>query len=781
MKKHMLTPLRDLTTGSAIIAALFFAACGGGEQENSTTNNMSSTGNNAAMENMMPGNMEPGNMMPGNMEPGNMEPGNMMPGNMMPGNMEPGNMEPGNMMPGNSVSGKASMTFKATFGSNFGNQLPSSWRAPLALSSDGDGPLVVMLCEEADATCEAPVKVVEVMTDKPVQGSFGPDITVTDLPEGDFNVMVFLDSERSRTRGFSWEETPAKTKEKAWGGYVSEFDIMMSAPDESPSADLNPAPAPVKVTLAADAPAELGTIRMAHFHERRIDPVPVPEAGVIAVVTETGLRIIDLETFEVADAGAGFRDYFLTDAQGNDLSNKGSICGMIQAEEAVIYVLYAGGDGAGFAVPFDVSTRQQLGDGHVVKFPGSGSPCQGIYHKTDAGEYLYAINIGASGIAQGDSGMWYANLSGGFGEDIDGVALTKNDDDLYEVGFNAIAAHGDKLYATATPQDEDSTHVPADTVGQHTIFIADIQENGALSFKSGEDYTYWTPMPSRDGVVAATGNVDCVTPDRNGGSFAGMYKAEFHDGRPLLFLGGCSNIAVFDLDAGEQVDVSPANPRTKTIDATLFGHGYTRFALSPDKDVLYVLPQYKSQFHFYFAKDNDDTSRQTFNRYMILPLALDQGDAPALHPDFAGENIDNHEGGTNIGDKVTPAEDPGIDINAGHLTRYQVNWSGSLAGSTNQSGSIPTGPSIAAGRNTIWLRGSGVPGNSGLAKGSNLMTYSVKERRAHLWGHNQNGRMWDWYHVWQAGNETDAPFGYDLTPENDGYLATYGLLYVDTK
>ncbi len=115
------------------------------------------------------------------------------------------------------------------------------------------------------------------------------------------------------------------------------------------------------------------------------------------------------------------------------------------------------------------------------------------------------------------------------------------------------------------------------------------------------------------------------------------------------------------------------------------------------------------------------------------------------------------------------------------MTRYQVDWSGSLAGSTNPSGSIPTGPSFAAARNTIWLRGSGIVGNSGLGKGANLMSYSVSERRAHLWADNQNNEGWDFYRVWQGGNESDAPFGYDLTPGGNAYLATYGLLYVDTN
>ena len=112
------------------------------------------------------------------------------------------------------------------------------------------------------------------------------------------------------------------------------------------------------------------------------------------------------------------------------------------------------------------------------------------------------------------------------------------------------------------------------------------------------------------------------------------------------------------------------------------------------------------------------------------------------------------------------------------LPLLQVDWAPSLAGSTNQSGSIPTGPSIAVANNTIWLRGSGIPGVSGLGKGSNLMAYSISERRAHLWAHNQNDEGWDYYHVWQGGNEGDAPFGYDLTPESNQYLATYGLLYV---
>lgn len=777
---------------SLVITVLMSIACGGGEGNNDPSDNQM-TGNNQTTNNQT----TPANNQTTNNQTTPTNNQTTVNNQTTPTNQTtpPNNQTtpPNNMTspPNNQTTpmGSAALAFKPTYGSNFGNQIPASWRPGVAASRrTEDAPVVVMLCATSDATCEDPITVVETYEEgrDPVQGSFGPDVVVDGLPAGEYNVMIFLDAPNSRERGLDWESTPARTTETAWGGHVSEFDVMMSDPEVSPGMHMNPPPKPVTVTLEEGKTVDLGTLRMAHFHERRMDPVPQPENGVIAVVTENGLRMINLTTFEVEDAGGGFRDFFLADAQGNDLGNVGSICGMIQGPDALIYVLFRGGTGAGFAVPFDARTRTQVGGGNIIEFPGGAggaTPCSGIYHEHGGKKFLYVLNASASGLDKGDKGLWSAEVSDLANGNITGIEYARENDDLFEVGFNAIAAHEGTLYATMSPENSDSAFVPADTVGQHTIFkatidAADPEVPGALDFQAGGDYDYWTPLPSRDGIVRPDGNIDCVTSDGSGGSFAGLYKADFHDGKPLLFLGGCNNIAVFDLAADTQLDAQPSNPRSKAIDGSQFGQAFTRFALSPDGTTLYALPQFKSQFHFYFAKGGDDNFRQTFNRYMIFPLALDQGTAPGLHPDFAGENVDGHEGITNIGDKITPAADPGIDINVGHLTRYQVDWAPDLAGSTNQSGSIPTGPSIAVGNNTIWLRGSGVPGVSGLGKGSNLMAYSVSERRAHLWAHNQNNEGWDFYHVWTGGNEGDAPFGYDLTPENNQYLATYGLLYV---
>jgi len=674
--------------------------------------------------------------------------------------------------------GSAVLKFKPTFGSNFPNQIPASWRTGLGVQNQGDAPVVLMLCDVNDTRCESPVKVVEVKPDKIVQNSFGPDITMSDLPEGEFLAMIFLDSELSRERGLGWSQTPSQTGETAWGGHVSEFDVMMSDPDEDPAAGSNPEPTPVKVTLSADTPVDLGTIRLAHFHERRMDPVPESESGAIAVVTENGLRMIELDSFSVADAGGGYYDYYLVDGQGNDLAAEGSICGMVKGAGDVIYIMYEGGTGAGFAVPFDVKTRQQIGGGNLIQFDGSGTPCQGVYHENKGVGYLYAINIGASGAAVGGSGLWYADLSKGFDEgDIAATYMGRDEDVLLDVGINAIAAYESTLYLSITPDETDNGKAPADSLGNHSVFLGKIGEGGRPSFSSGGEYDFWVAMPTKDGVTRPDGNIACTVSSSDGGTTAGLARASFHDGRELLFVGGCSSIAAYDLGAKERVDLAPDNARTMDLDATLFGHAYTRFATSPDGDILYVLPQYKSQFHFYFQMGLSEDDRQTFNRYMVLPLALDQGDVPALHPDFKGENVDGHEGLTNIGNASTPAEDPGIDVNQGHYKRYIMSWAPSLAGSIDQD--LPTGPSITASRKSLWIRASGVSGVSGFSKGSNLMSYSIAEKQAHLWPHNKGSQDWSFYQPWQGANTTESPYGFDLTPETDNYLATYGVLFVE--
>ena len=272
-----------------------------------------------------------------------------------------------------------------------------------------------------------------------------------------------------------------------------------------------------------------------------------------------------------------------------------------------------------------------------------------------------------------------------------------------------------------------------------------------------------------EGLTNDVNEIDCV----DGVGFAGIALAEFHDGTELLFVGGCSQVAMYDIATGQLVESVP-NATWVGIDGSMYGQAFTQFQLSPDGDTLWALPQKKSTAHFYLARGGEDDMRQTYNRYMMLPIDLSQGDAPTADADFAVENIDDWEGETGIGDEVTPAIDPGVDVNYVHYTRYLIEWAPGLAGSDFGSASIPTGPAIAVTNNAIWMRGSGSVGVSGLGKGGNLAVYSLADRQAVLWPRGDD----DFYRFWQGGSGGEPQFGFDLTPDADEAVSVVGILYV---
>jgi len=165
--------------------------------------------------------------------------------------------------------------------------------------------VVVMLCETGDPSCIDPVLIREVAAAEtsgdPIQSSYGPDISIGGLPEGEYNVMIFVDSGVSRAKGYAWDDSFG-TDEQTWGGVVSEFDAMHSTGVQA--SGVNPAPEALLVTISA-AGTELGTLEMQHFHQRDVSPKVPLESGTMVVATQEGLRLVDLSTYEVEEA-AGF-------------------------------------------------------------------------------------------------------------------------------------------------------------------------------------------------------------------------------------------------------------------------------------------------------------------------------------------------------------------------------------------------------------------------------------------------------------------------------------------
>jgi len=485
--------------------------------------------------------------------------------------------------------------------------------------------------------------------------------------------------------------------------------------------------------------------------------------------------VVDLASFQVREtaSGSGSHEHVLVD--GGSQPFTGSICGVVPGPGATVLALFEGVSGEpGYAVPFDPVAGAQLYGGNRVIFTGSEyqTPCRGISHSAAGEDYLWVSNATTSLGAGADTGLWFANISDLDAGDVAAGHLDAGDDSLYGEGIDGLAVHGDTLYLSVTP-GLSSPIVPCGSADRrHCAFKASFDVTGAPTLlQAGPDYAALQGPPVGASFDRAGQTVECLTAAPG----AGIAVAHYHDGRDLLFLGGCLEIAVFDLSNGEaRLDFNGAAADTPNLDASLYGQGFASFSPSPDGSTLWAAPQNKSNFMFYFEKDFGSGDRQTYNRFMLFPIDLSQGALPDVRADLAGVDIDGHAGATDLSVLLTPAADPGLDINVAHVTRYIVGWSASLAGTTFGSAAIPFHPGIAAGNSTVWTRGSGTTGVSGLGKAGNLIVSAVDGGEMVLWPRGTD----PFYPVWTTGNDSDYPLGFDLTPEDGATKSVVGLVYV---
>ena len=676
--------------------------------------------------------------------------------------------------------GKASLSFTPTWGKNGGTQLESLWRPSLPYY-EADSALVLMLCKTDDASCQSPVLVKELdattRTDKPIQNSFGPAITVNDLPAGSYKLMIVADGTTSRAKGFAWN-SGFETKETAWKGVVSEGDMMLSS--KTPTNGDNPAPEPLDLTLEDDKTSELGTLTLSHLHERDISPNVPKENGAMVVAVEKGVRFVDLATYQVSEVAAGSGVYTHQLVDSTDKALEG-VCGMVQGTGDTIYLLYKGG----YAYAFDTKTRQQLSKNAITFDQAAGAtPCKGVLLSKGGSDFLYVLNSGASSVGPANEGLWYADVTNLATGAVTATYLNKSADPILSLGFGDLVAHGDALYASQLTPDT-ATAGPAACKGQICVFRFTVGAAGKPEFKPitpNPDYDVSPVMAPKASYDNAQGTLNCLTSgdiNRAGlgvATFQGTGALKGHD---LLFVGGCLQIKVLDLSDGrKELDFDSVRAGAQGFDATVFGQNFASFQLAPNGKTLWAFPAYKALIHFdiLVSTPGDAQHRQTFNRMMALPISLVGADRPTVDPDFAAGNIDGHEGPLSLGSYKAPADDPGVDLNHGHFVVYQMSWAPSTAGATFQSASIPTGPTFAVTPKALWMRGSGISGVSGLGKGGNLGVYDLASRRAVLFSHAGDD-FYPYFQMGPGGDDEARFFGFDLTPEGASQLATYGLLY----
>ena len=664
---------------------------------------------------------------------------------------------------GTTPSGAATLSFVVKHGGNASVQFSGLWK-PSIPGYDGEGTVVILLCRTDDPTCKSPVVKREALAAEIdgglIQNSFGPTITLAGLPAGTFKLMVIEDSKASQELGFGWKDG-FPTTEVEWGGVVSESDLMLSDPADPVESAHNPPPMAMDVTLMNGQSTDLGDVILGHYHQRDISPKPKTEQGVIAVATENGVRVVSLADMTVKTAyqaaGAAYYDYVMVDE--NDDAVDGYVCGMVRGAGSTVWVLYldAAAKDAGFAIPFDAVKGEQVGRNRVI-FPGTAqeSPCRGIYHEAGGKKYLWVTD--AAGPDKANGKLWYVEVSAIGAGDVTAGAVDESTDAFYKDGVDQIAALGDTLYFASNSMAEPCT-------GLSCAFKASFDATGKPTLlMNGGDYDALVGPVLNGSVTGPKGEVSCVTTP----PFAGMAIAPFHDGRNLLFLGQCLEITVFDLATGGKLDFNGPAPGKVGMDASLFGQGFVSFSLSPDGKTLWGISNDKSLIHFNFEKGKGG-ARQTYNRWMLIPIDLTVGDLPGIVPQYNKDDIDGFEGKTSIGIYDTPAVDPGVDVDFAYLKKYLVLWAPGLAGATPTA--IPNGPTIAAANNTLWMRGSGISGVSGLGNQGNLGVFALDAARIVLWPRGDR----PFYEVWTGGVDTN--WGFDLTPESDLSVATHGLQY----
>jgi len=494
-----------------------------------------------------------------------------------------------------------------------------------------------------------------------------------------------------------------------------------------------------------------------------VSPEAPRESGDMVVATQEGLRIVDLAAYEVEDAQgfAGSTYSMLTDTFD---PVDGSACGLVDAGDGLVWVLYDGYGVEDFAIPFDVKARTQAGGYNRVILPDGDTPCRGVAGDIDGRPHLLITDAGASRLsesaASGSEGLWLVDVSDIDARDITAERMDRDDASILQAGVDDMAIHDGRVYLSISPSLSDN-FAPADCRGFHCVYDA----------TPGEDWTYAVALEQGDSFATAAGDVACSTEN----PWAGIHADTFHDGRDLLFLGGCTQIVVMDLATMTTIDMDPYLLGNQNLDATLFGQGFNAFSVSPS-GTLWALPQEKSPVHFYIQKGHDDPDdRQTFNRYMVMPIDLTTGDEPGVHADFTGGDLDGYEGLTDIGAYTTPADDPGVDLNFASQVVYQMFWLPSTAGSTFQSASFPVGPSLAATDDVLWVRGSGVTGVSGLGKAGDVEVIDLTSRSPVLFPWRDDD---PYYPYWEGGPGGAEKTGFDITPESEDERETVGLVFV---
>ncbi|MCC6214996.1 MAG: hypothetical protein IT376_09015 [Polyangiaceae bacterium] len=618
------------------------------------------------------------------------------------------------------------------------------------LSSDGGigrGTAWLELCE--DPACKRVAHSVQIpgLVDYVLSSGFPKDFTLPGLPAGTFHARVGLDTARSQAYASSY------ATDQAFGP----FDLVLSqGADPRPSARANPPAATVQITLGGAQPVDLGTLVLGTLLlPDQAVPAPAEAGWLLAAASGSAsyrnhVKIVDTATWKLAPpavpqvAGADFQ---------------GDLCGFVRGEGSTLYVIGVGNDGAR-VFSFDVGKRAFASaaplwiphpDCKGGTCPASPSPtaypwvCRGTTVKKGKKTFLYLVDFKGAGAQPTAGGMHLAVA--------DVTGLAKGSASLvatYGVGaspwlttkrvLRGIAAVGEKVFVV---EPSWSRQLADDKLPHQThVWAIPTLADGKLD------------LAARTPILGGTADDTCGSTNNWAPGFAVRGKGA----AARLFLGNDRSISVFE----------PTGTKLGEIDVSAYGSLVTSFGLAPDGKRLYAMPNCKSSAAKARVKAGASGSKTvTLDRHATLVLDVSGSGVPGLLD--TGRDLD--------GDG---AADGGIDMEFLHHKAKLLRWCADC------SGVVPptayTGPEIAVGQRTLFLRGTGIQGNgssaissAGLGQVGDVGLYDLGTGRgAVLRGHD----------VWTHG--PSSRWGFDLDPShaaNDysGDVSVAAVLFVPRR
>ncbi|MBR4986135.1 MAG: hypothetical protein IKY83_10405 [Proteobacteria bacterium] len=716
------------------------------------------------------------------------------------------------------------LTFTPTYGNYLNFMTIQNWRTLIpevsGTSGTGVGEIVIMLCDVDDPTCKSPKHVRAVTEEegwksKPIQGMYGPEISLYDLPAGTWNLMIFEDSLISAANGLDWKHKNPLCKDgEDWNCIVSESDRMLvSKEDYDTFQKANKdkwgsyvQPSTIKVTIkdnctSSSCTTDLGTLTLGHYHERNISIDPRPENGYIAVGTAGGLRIIDLNDFTVMNSyGPEYYDFMLLNDDGTNID--GVPCGLIDGGDgSTVWVIYnlTKKDAYNIAVPFDVQTKQQIGSKHVVLQSRISNPalCRGTVKdgkmvvwasyqgKPGNGQVVYAPSIDDVLYDEANVTASDCNMTDSDDECSVQPIPYLNDTDSAVIWHDMILSIQGNYNVDGRPKQSNGGMCAGSE--DLCVFMTRTGENGLEAISKADDAsTFLEGGAYAEQPTTANGKIECTVSDyfMNVPALALVEKSPTE---AFLIASKCITLAAWKLTytpdstiVAERIPMG-ALPGQQNLDVSQYGVYIHDWALSPDGKRLYGMPSGPSAMMLY-TKHGDQDHWSSSNRTLGIVLDV-SGDAPVVadDPQF-NRNIDSFEG--NNGDKnpKSPAIDQGIDIQQHWYTQYFSAWTNAIQGQVTTF--RPARPMIAVSQNSLWLSRIGDGYTSGghdskstLGHYRDIAVYDLKEARSILWPHLSE----TYYHPYTGATANDRPSGFPLDPVNFDTINTMGIVYIPAK